>query len=338
MPSISQNPSSHVLPDWRNLGVLLRILLGANGLALFAALTQADGLWHWMQRFAEFAAWLEAPLLLAIILLAVLRDVLGRLSPWSGRLAVLTIAGAAACLQYLLWEWLALATGAAWQAVLLGVTVAALLLYYLELRARAFSPAVAEARLMALNARIRPHFLFNSINAVLALIRAEPRQAEAALENVSDLFRAALRDPSDWLPLSDEIALCRQYLELEKLRLGERLRVQWDIREVPLDARIPPLMLQPLVENAVYHGIEPAAEGGEIRIVFARNRDEILIEISNPTRGGQRHTPGNQMALGNIRERLALYFDLEARLEIEERDESYRVSIRLPCRTSLSAS
>lgn len=338
MASISQNPSPHVLPDWRNLGVLLRILLGANGLALFAALAQAEGFRHWIQRYAEFAAWLEAPLLLAIVLLALMRNMLWRLPPWPGRVGVLTIAGVAAWLQYLLWDWLALATGVSWQAVSLGVSVAALLLYYLELRARAYSPAVAEARLMALNARIRPHFLFNSINAVLALIRAEPRQAEAALENISDLFRAALRDPSDWLPLSDEIALCRQYLELEKLRLGERLRVRWDIREVPLDARIPPLMLQPLVENAVYHGIEPAAEGGEIQIVFARSRDEILIEISNPTCGGQRHTPGNQMALGNIRERLALYFDLEARLEIEEHDGFYRVSIRLPCRTNLSAS
>jgi len=322
------------LPDWRNLGVLLRVLVGANVLAMLAAMAQVGSWLDWLRRYAEFAAWLEPPLLFSMVCLALLRDVLWRLPPWAARLAVIALAGMAGFLQHHFWRWLLLEGSTAWQAPLLAAAVAALLLYHLELRARAFSPAVAEARLMALNARIRPHFLFNAINAVLSLIRAEPRRAEAALETVSDLFRAALRDSADWLPLSEEIALCRQYLELEKLRLGERLHVEWDVREVPLDAALPPLMLQPLVENAVYHGIEPAAEGGVIRIVFARHGDEMLIEITNPTRGGQRHAAGNHMALANIRERLALYYDLEARLDIEENNQTYRVSIRLPCRTS----
>lgn len=335
MPSIRQNPV-HPLPDWRNLGVLLRVLLGANLLALLAALALPGGLAGWLGRYTMIAAWLEPALLFTLGILALLRDPLRRLPLAWGRAVVVGIAAVVASLQYVLWNSAGLTEpepGGGVQAALLGAACAGLLLFYLELRARARSPAVVEARLMALNARIRPHFLFNSINAVLSLIRAEPRRAEEALETVSDLFRAALRDPADWLPLSEEIALCRQYLELEKLRLGERLKVEWDVREIPLDATLPPLMLQPLVENAVYHGVELAEQGGVIRITFERRGDELRMEVANPIAGVPRRTAGNHMALANIRERLALYYDLEARLEIEEADQTYRVRICLPCRT-----
>ena len=137
---------------------------------------------------------------------------------------------------------------------------------------------------MALTARIRPHFLFNSLNAVLSLIRVDPRRAETALEELADLFRALLRDPRELVPLADEIALCRQYLDIEKLRLGERLQVDWSFDGVPVDLRIPPLMLQPLLENAVCHGIEPLDEGGVITVTFHTGKDELAIEITNPSR------------------------------------------------------
>ena len=115
-----------------------------------------------------------------------------------------------------------------------------------------------------MQARIRPHFLFNSINAVLSLIRCDPKRAERALEDMADLFRVLMADNRQLAPLEQEVALCRQYLELEHLRLGERLQVAWHIEKMPRDALIPPLVLQPLLENAVYHGIEPPAEPGEI--------------------------------------------------------------------------
>lgn len=334
MASIRQNPA-HPLPDWRNFGVLLRVLLGVNLLGVLVAMTQPGGLAGWPDRFVMLATWLEPALLCVLGILALGRDLLWRLPIRGGRAAVLAIAGGTALAQYRFWLSLGLVEPEPWgdlQIVLVAAAAAAILLFYLDMRARAFSPAVAEARLMALNARIRPHFLFNSINAVLSLIRAEPRRAEAALETVSDLFRAALRDPADWLPLSEEIALCRQYLELEKLRLGDRLRVEWEIRKVPLDAELPPLMLQPLVENAVYHGAELAPETGVIHIIFERDGDELRMEVTNPVGGTARQTGGNHMALANIRERLALYYDLEARLEIELTDNLYRVRICLPCR------
>lgn len=339
MTSIRQIPIAHSprsLPDWRNFGVVLRVLLGVNGLALLAALTAAEDWARWPDRYVEAAAWVEPPLLLLLGLLALARDRLGRLPERAAQAAVVVLAGLLAALQHELGARLGLAAPSFFafaRAGFLGAAAAVLLLAYFDLRLRAFSPAVAEARMAALNARIRPHFLFNSLNTVLALIRAQPKLAEAALETLSDLFRTALRDHKELVPLADEIALGRQYFDLEKLRLGERLQVEWLFDAVPPDTPIPPLMLQPLLENAVYHGIERSPEGGTVRIHFSRRGDELLIEIANPLASGGQHGAGNQMAVANIRERLALYYDLEARLEISTTADTYLVRIVLPCPT-----
>ncbi|HZX32107.1 MAG TPA: sensor histidine kinase [Rhodocyclaceae bacterium] len=336
MASIRQIPSTHLLPDWRNLGTVLRVLLGINAMAMAAALVRAGSLAAWFPGYVEMAAWVEPPLFALLCLLAAGRDLLWRLPGRAAQALVAGAAGLVAGVQYDAWTWLGLAERAplgAWRAALLGAAATGAMLGYFELRARAFSPAVAEARLAALNARIRPHFLFNSLNTVLSLIRAEPKRAEAALESLADLFRAALRDHRELVSLADEIALGRQYLDLEKLRLGERLRVEWQVDEVPVDTRIPPLMLQPLLENAVYHGIEKEPEGGTVRIGFARRGDELFIEISNPASPAGQGAAGHQMAVANIRERLALYYDLEARLETVQGAANYTVRIALPCRT-----
>lgn len=332
---IRQIQAVHPLPDWRNLGVVLRVLLGGNALALGAALLQSPDLRGWPWRFVDLSALVEPLLFICLGIVAGARDVLWKLPPRAAQATVVLLAAGLAALQNDLWAWIGLDQGTLWEslrAALIAGGGAALLLAYFALRLRAISPSMSEARLSALNARIRPHFLFNSLNAVLSLIRAEPRRAEEALESLSDLFRAALRDPAERVPLSDEIALARQYLDLERLRLGERLQVRWEVADLPLDEAIPPLMLQPLLENAVYHGIEPRPEGGTIDIAFSRRADELLIVIANPAGGGG-HARGNHMAVANIRERLALYYDLEARLDIEEGSDVYRVIIHLPCRT-----
>jgi two-component system, LytTR family, sensor histidine kinase AlgZ len=207
-----------------------------------------------------------------------------------------------------------------------------LLLGYFFLRNRAFSPALAEARLQALQARIRPHFLFNSINAVLSLVREEPKRAEHALEDMADLFRVLMADNRKLSTLANEIALCRQYLALEELRLGDRLKIVWDI-EPDLDhALLPPLLLQPLVENAVYHGVEPAIEPGVIEINVRRVGSQIEVMLRNPFLPAQDHHIGNKMALSNIRERLALHFDVEAELLSRASGNTYEVRIRMPLR------
>ena len=197
-------------------------------------------------------------------------------------------------------------------------------------------PAITEAKLQALQARIRPHFLFNTINAVLSIIRTDPRRAETALEDMSDLFRVLMADNRDLVPLQNELALCQQYMSLEKLRLDHRLQPLWHIDKLPGDALIPPLVLQPLLENAVYHGIEPFQEGGEISINVYLSRDEVHLVLTNPYRPDGDHHGGNKMALNNIRERLALHFDAEARLMTQITGGQYQVHIMIPYRKSSS--
>lgn len=344
MASIKQNSARLPLPDFRNLGVMLRVLLGVNLLAAAAALVQSSGVDDWLQRYVDLAAWVQPPLLVNLALLALAAPLLRRLSARVGQSLVVVLAALSCALLFDFWRFMALDEGG-WsrilRAALLGASVAFVMLSYLGLRARSLSPALAEARLQALTARIRPHFLFNSLNAVLSLIRSDPRRAETALEELAELFRALMRDHRDLLPLADEISLCRQYLNLEKLRLGERLNIEWEIVDVPADLTVLPLMLQPLLENAVYHGIEASGEPGTVHIRFARSGDELHIDLANPCGVGEAAQGGNKMALANIRERLALYYDLEARLETQEAvlengQHQYRVHIVLPCRRAVT--
>jgi two-component system sensor histidine kinase AlgZ len=252
----------------------------------------------------------------------------------SARLAALLVLMFAVAATAAVDALLALLAGVAagWRAPLGAGLFAIALLYWFDLRARAHAPALAEARLQALTARIRPHFLFNSLNAVLGVMREDPRRAEGALEELAELFRALMRENRELVPLAEEIALARKYLDIERLRLGERLCVVWEGEDGPADMLVPPLLLQPLLENAVHHGIEPAATPGEIRVRIAAAGDGVDIGIDNPWLGAGAHSGGNQMALANVRERLMLFYDLEARLDTDVADGRYRVRVRLPRR------
>ena len=335
--SIRQNPQTPRLPDFRNLGVMLRSLLAVNLLALCAALARNAELSRLPQELVELSAVVEPPLIACVALLYAAGNRLVRL-PYGAALAIVAAACALlSALFYVLFNPPGLPLSALPRAALWGAASALAILFYFDLRNRAFSPALAEARLMALTARIRPHFLFNSLNAVLGVIRSDPRRAEQALEELSDLFRVLMGENKELVTLGEEFALCRQYLELEHLRLGERLCVTWDVDACPPDAQVPPLMLQPLLENAVYHGVEPSTRPGTVTIHAARDGEEICIVLSNPYHGENTHHAGNRMALENIRERLMLFYDLEARLETEAVDGLFRVVIRLPYRRGVAA-
>lgn len=330
--SIRQNPAPTRLPDFGNLGVMLRCLLGVNLLALFAALARNTALARLPEELVELAALVEPPLIASVVLLYAAGRPLARL-PYAAALAAVMLASATlAALFMALFTPPGLPPPSPLRAALWAAAAAAAVLLYFDLRHRAFSPALTEARLMALTARIRPHFLFNSLNAVLGVIRSDPRRAEQALEELSDLFRVLMAENKQLVTLGEEIALCRQYLDLEHLRLGERLRVAWDIEGCPADAQVPPLMLQPLLENAVYHGIEPCTEPATVTIRAERAGEEIRIVLSNPYHGENAHHAGNRMALDNIRERLMLFYDLEARLDTEAQEGLFRATIRLPYR------
>lgn len=321
------------LPDYCNLGIWLRVLLAVNFGALAAAFARNRDLSALPHEFAEIAAFVEPVVFGSLLLLCALRRPLSYL-PRPAYLAAAMLVPVLLALLFgqLLGPPLYGAEPVLWRSALWAAGSAAVILFWFDLRARAQSPAVTEARLMALTARIRPHFLFNSLNAVLGVIRSDPRRAESALEELAELFRVLMRDNRDLVPLSAEIGLARQYLELEKLRLGERLRVRWDIESCPPDALVPPLMLQPLLENAVYHGIEPLGEPGEVTIRVTCENQRVSFELANPCAPDADRHVGNQMALGNIRERLMLFFDLEARLDTERRGALYVVSISFPYR------
>jgi two-component system sensor histidine kinase AlgZ len=215
---------------------------------------------------------------------------------------------------------------------LIAATAAWAVVEYFRLRARAYSPSFAEARLQALQARIRPHFLFNSLNTVLGLMRGDPRRAEATLENLADLFRVFMRDARELVALDDEVVTCKEYLAIEQLRLGERLKVVWQLDDMPGDALLPSLLLQPLIENAVHHGIEPSSEEGTIAITVGRTGDRVRVEILNPIPPATQSRSGNQMALSNVRERLMLLYDIEADLKTGAEGDRFRLQLEFPYR------
>jgi two-component system sensor histidine kinase AlgZ len=220
--------------------------------------------------------------------------------------------------------------GMPWVApVLAGATLAAALFYWLTLRARARLPADTTARLAELQSRIRPHFLFNTLNTAITLARLDPARTEHLLEDLAELFRVALTESGESVSLADEVALAQRYLAIEQVRFGERLQVSWELDDDAGAARVPPLLLQPLVENAVRHGVEPAADGGVIRIRTRVKRAHAVVSIVN-TLPKQPSRPGNGMALRNVRERLRLMHDVAAQFETRLERDVFRVQIVIP--------
>ena len=329
-----QNAYSGTLPNFRNLGILLRILLSVNVVALIAVIVKSPTLMVLGGQFMETAALVEPLLILTLVVLYLCNDGLARLPYWGGALVVIALTLAlTTALYFAVKPMLPIDLSGIERYWLLVGLVTAMLLAYFDLRGRALSPALSEARLQALQARIRPHFLFNSINAVLSLIRQEPKRAETALEDMAELFRVLMADNRELTPLAREVELCRQYLGLEQLRLGERLVVEWHIDNMPGDAMVPPLVLQPLLENAVYHGIEPRTEPGVVSIHIYASRDQVHAVLRNPYAAERDNHSGNKMALGNIRERLQLHFDAEASLTSRVTGDAYQVHIILPYRS-----
>ena len=336
MESIKQKPAPlgapAALPDFRNLGVILRLLLVVNLFALATLLVRVDEGGRLFAEAALMAARVELPLLVVVLLLYLTSRWLRAQPTRLAQGGVLALVALAVVLSYPLIE-----GGSLLRYLIWAIAAALLCLFYFDYRSRRYSPALAEARLQALTARIRPHFLFNSLNGVLGVIRSDPRRAERALEELADLFRVLMRENRELVPLGDELALCERYIDLERLRLGERLAVRWELlasdpaeHAALMRAQVPALLLQPLLENAVYHGIEPATESGEVYVRIERRGNELRLEVDNPVCDVARNQAGNRMALDNIRERLMLFFDLEAGLDNVCVDGRYRVRIRLP--------
>src|SRR6266850_2295644 len=280
MASINQNRHPNLLPNFRNLGVMLRLLVIVIAMTVVAAALKSSNWYDMLDQWLGISALVQPMVILSLLLL-------GLADRWLHELDYPLAVAVIVAVELGIVTVVVVATSAVFIPDTPGLArswfftaVATLLvLTYFNLRSRMLSPALTEARLQALQARIRPHFLFNSINAVLSLVRSEPRRAEMALEDLADLFRAL----------------------------------------------VPPLLLQPLLENAVYHGIEPSMEPGVISIHIFNDRDRVHMLLRNPFRKEGSHHTGNKMALANIRERLSLHFDAEASLQTRDSDGQYEV-------------
>ena len=298
--------------DACHAGVVLRAVLFVQAVVAVAALYAAEG----------FTPWLVS---MAFLTGASLQR-LGRGGQYTAGVLMGALAGLYACLMLALTgmpaRWLASAAT--------GALLAAILVTALILRARASMPADTQARLVELQSRIRPHFLFNTLNSAIALVRAEPARAEALLEDLSDLFRYALAEPHATATLAEEIELAKRYLAIEQVRFGERLQIQWQLDPGVHQALLPPLLLQPLVENAIRHGVEPSAGGGKLQVRTARRGEHALVQIVNTLPEHAPPTPGHGMALANVRARLSLLHDMEASISAKAQGGHFIVRLHVP--------
>ena len=318
--------------DVCHVGLVLRAVLGVQGLlALGLALASRD-LAQWMHAMASGTVVTLSAVLFWLLLVCGARRQLGRLpEPWQWGL-LLSLGGFAASLG---WQLLNLTSDEGSgnfrlvSIALSGAVAAALLLAWLKLRELGQRPADAQAQLVELQSRIRPHFLFNTLNSAIALVRLDPHKAEGLLEDLSELFRVALADAGSVVSLDQEVELARRYLAIEQIRFGERLRIRWQLDPAAGQARVPPLLLQPLVENAVRHGVEPNEGGGVVEISTVRRGAEVELRVVN-TVGLPARTSGHGLALQNVRQRLRLMHDVAARFELNAELQRFTVTIILP--------
>lgn len=334
------------LPDFCRVPMVLGVVLTAQLLAILLALASPSPLTGIWERVGPLSLFIQVIALSGAALLCMLRPVLGRLDDrLSSVLALGLLLAVTALVSWLAFQLLPWGTGplfpmdglAGLMVRSLGICaiVGALVLRYLYLHYlwRRQVEAEADARFQALQARIRPHFLFNSINTIANLTHTDPRLAEELLQDLADLFRAALARSEERTTLAQELELSRRYLHIERQRLGQRMSLEWDVEELPGDAALPPLILQPLVENAVYHGIQPARRPGLIRIGGRYRRGQVNLSVRNslpddPER--DRHRGGTRTAMDNVRQRLAAMYPGMGRV-IESRVEGdYQVRLVFP--------
>jgi len=319
---------------------IIWVILGGEGLA--AALALAPGLpVDRLVYFGLASLWIQWTSLLTLAVLFLARRALNRLSPLKVAMIALIIALGVCWLITLAirayldpegssgrtdWNGLALRVS--------GITIAVGLLglaaFHNHWKGRLAAVRAKQAELEALQARIRPHFLFNTLNTGAALVHARPGEAEQLLLDLADLFRAALSGPTE-LPLDGELALARRYLEIERLRFGDRLRVNWTLPPELPDVLVPALSVQPLVENAIRHGIEPSPAGGRLDIAVVVEVDEVRVVISNDLPpAGRRPAAGHQVGLASARERIQALSEGRGRLETRVLDGRYVATISLP--------
>lgn len=316
--------------DACHVGVVLRVVLFVEAVVAVGAMFGVPGPLDWLLRFSLLTGGVLPGTLAWLIAVCALKTQLQKLATWLQWLVGVFFgagAGVYACgllsAMGLLQQTEGVASGAT------GALMSAMVLAGLFWRTKARTPAAIAARLAELQSRIRPHFLFNTLNSAIALVRAEPAKAEAVLEDLSELFRHALAAPTESVTLGQEIALAQRYLAIEQIRFGERLRIEWSLDASAEGARLPPLLLQPLVENAVRHGVEPSASGAQLKITTQRRGSTVVVKVTNssPAGVGER---GHGLALANVRDRLFLLHDVQAQFRTAFEGGVFQVRLEVP--------
>ncbi|MEO5627014.1 MAG: histidine kinase [Dokdonella sp.] len=331
------------LPHFCSGPTLFAVMIVAELVALVVVLAPGMEVRAWLPRLGVVSVYVQWLALLNAVVLCSLRRQLESLPSriaftlaWVTSVMVTALAGAVVCrMDQALGLHLTIAEGSNWRfvfgnAAICALISAALLRYLFVLEQwRERVRAASKARFEALQARIRPHFLFNSMNTIASLIRTRPAEAERTVEDLADLFRAALGADDAPGTLGEELDLVERYLHIEQLRLGDRLSIDIDVADLPRDLSVPRLLLQPLVENAVYHGIQPRADGGVLSMRGRRLPGAIEIVVCNPL-PPDAPPSRNGVSLANTRARIEYHFGTRGELRVEPGPETYTVKVRLP--------
>ncbi|MDB5873097.1 MAG: putative histidine kinase, classic [Ramlibacter sp.] len=323
-------PGPALVFDACHVGVILRAVLFVETVMSVGAMFGAVGAIDWLLRVSVLSGAALPATLAWLIVACSLKKLLARLAPAAQQIFGMVLGALAGLYGCALMTLVGFTVGSPWVAsAFAGMLLAAALVAALALRAKGRMPADTAARLSELQARIRPHFLFNTLNSAIALVREDPARAEALLEDLSELFRHALMEPGESVTLAEEIALARRYLDIEQVRFGERLQVEWALDPLAGSARVPALMLQPLVENAVKHGVEPSAAGAQVKISTQRRSGTVVIKVTNTVPAGQGRR-GHGVAQDNVRDRLRLLHDVQGQFQALLKDGIYQVRVEVP--------
>jgi len=341
---MSTEQQRQFLPDLCSARSVLVVVVVAQMLALVTTLTAALYSGFSFERLAMSSLFVQWVALTSAALLCGLRHTINQMSlAWAGVTVVLVVVVDAFCFSLLAgmaldwmvdgsglepWPWFREALISAAIAAIIGGMV--MRYFYIQEQLRLKGEAELQSRIQALQSRIRPHFLFNSMNIIASLISVDPDTAEAVVEDLSRLFRASLSDSGNLVTLAHELSLVQSYVRIEQLRIGNRLQVQWDVQVDPEQVTIPLLTLQPLVENAIYHGIQPLPNGGLLNIGISAKNGVVQVRVANPKPPGASTHKGNRMALENIRHRLEAIYGDASRVDIQAGQDNYEVAFSYP--------
>jgi two-component system, LytTR family, sensor histidine kinase AlgZ len=334
--ALPRRPGPDSAFDVCHVGVVLRALLFVHGVMAIGMVFAAPTFPAWLGFTAAGSSVALPGVLMWLLTLCALKRPLAAApvpAQWIAAIGLGALAawGASQLVAALLLDTSGAGLGALVGAgpALAGAAMAASIFEWLRLRAKATVPAETTARLAELQSRIRPHFLFNTLNTALTLVRLDPAKAEGVLEDLAELFRVAIGDTAESVSLAEEVELAQRYLDIEQIRFGSRLHVSWELDPEAGSARVPPLLLQPLVENAVRHGVEPSPEGGVIRIRTKVKLGRAVLSIANSV-PKEASRPGSGIALKNVRERLRLMHDVAAQFDMQQEADVFRVQIVVP--------